>query len=57
MTLATVFFVVALPSTAAWTMIGVGAARALRSRRGIRGFNLAMAALLVASLLPALLWP
>jgi threonine/homoserine/homoserine lactone efflux protein len=55
-TLAIVFVVVALPSTAAWTVIGAGAARVLRSRRGIRGFNLAMAALLFASLLPALLW-
>jgi threonine/homoserine/homoserine lactone efflux protein len=55
-TLAMVFFLVSLPVTAAWTAVGVATARMLRSRRAIRGFNLAMAALLVASLLPALLW-
>ena len=38
-----------------WTLIGVGAARVLRTPRALRGFNIAMAALLVASLLP-LLW-
>ncbi len=52
--LAAIFVAATLPSTALWTMTGVGAARLLRSERGLRGFNLAMAALLVASLLPLL---
>ena len=49
--LALIFLVVTLPTMAFWTMTGVGAARLLRTERGLRAFNLAMAALLVASLL------
>jgi threonine/homoserine/homoserine lactone efflux protein len=52
--LAAIFFIVTLPVVAGWTLVGVGAARVLRSRRALRMFNLAMAALLVASLLPML---
>lgn len=52
--LAVVFLVVTFPATALWTGVGVGAARLLRSPRALRAFNLAMAALLVASLLPLL---
>lgn len=52
--LAAIFLVIILPATALWTLIGVGAARLLRTPRALRRFNLAMAALLVASLLPLL---
>ena len=52
--LAILFGLVALPCVAFWTMIGVGTARVLRTRRALRLFNLAMAGLLVASLVPAL---
>ncbi|TGD97476.1 LysE family translocator [Methylobacterium nonmethylotrophicum] len=52
--LAVLFGVVALPCVALWTLIGVGTARVLRTRRAVRQFNLAMAGLLVASLVPAL---
>jgi threonine/homoserine/homoserine lactone efflux protein len=55
--LALVVFVATLPSVAFWTLVGVGAARMLRTRRAVRAFNLAMAALLVASLLPLLARP
>lgn len=49
--LALIFLVVTLPTTAFWTLTGVGAARLLRTERGLRAFNIGMAALLVASLL------
>jgi threonine/homoserine/homoserine lactone efflux protein len=52
--IAVIFFAVTLPSVAGWTLLGVGAARVLRSRRALRLFNIAMAALLAASLLPML---
>ena len=52
--LAAIFLVVILPTIALWTLVGVGAARLLRTERALRWFNLAMAALLVASLLPLL---
>ncbi len=52
--LAAIFLVVTVPSLAFWTMTGVGAARLLRTGRGLRAFNLAMSALLVASLVPLL---
>lgn len=52
--LGAIFLVVTLPITAGWTLVGVGAARLLRTPRALRAFNLAMAALLVASLLPML---
>ncbi len=50
--LAAMFLLVSLPITLFWTLVGVGAARLLRTGRALRRFNLAMAALLVASLLP-----
>ncbi|MGH6719621.1 MAG: LysE family translocator [Alphaproteobacteria bacterium] len=50
--IAAVFFAVCVPSCALWTGIGAGAARLLRTERAIRAFNIAMAALLVASLVP-----
>jgi threonine/homoserine/homoserine lactone efflux protein len=52
--LALIFVAVTLPVVAAWTLVGVGAARLMRTRRALRLFNLAMAALLAASLLPML---
>ena len=52
--LAAIFLVIILPTIAVWTLIGVGAAAVLRTPRALRRFNLAMAALLVASLLPLL---
>ena len=53
--MAALFLVVTLPVVALWTMVGVGAARLLRTPAASRWFNLAMAALLVASLVPLLL--
>jgi threonine/homoserine/homoserine lactone efflux protein len=53
--LALIFLLVTLPTVALWTLVGVGAARALRTRRALRAFNLAMAALLVLSLAPMVL--
>lgn len=55
--LAAIFLLVTLPVLAGWTLVGVGAARLLRSRAALRGFNLTMAALLLASLAPLLLDP
>ena len=53
--LASIFLLVTLPTVALWTLVGVGAARVLRTRRALRAFNLAMAALLVLSLAPMVL--
>jgi threonine/homoserine/homoserine lactone efflux protein len=53
--LALIFLLVTLPTVALWTLVGVGAARVLRTRRALRAFNLAMAALLVLSLAPMVL--
>lgn len=52
--LAAVFGAVTLPAVLLWTSIGAGAARLLRTERALRQFDLAMAALLVASLIPLL---
>lgn len=52
--LAAIFLAVSVPVTTFWTLVGVGAARILRTQRALRRFNLAMAALLTASLLPLL---
>jgi threonine/homoserine/homoserine lactone efflux protein len=49
-----VFFVVGLPCTLVWVLLGCGAARLLRAPGQVRGFNIAMAVLLVASLVPVL---
>ncbi len=53
--LALIFVAATLPATAFWTMTGVGAARLLRTERGLRAFNIATAILLVGSLLMLLL--
>ena len=50
-----VFLLVALPCMAPWMLIGAGAARALRSQARLRVFNVAMALLLLASVVPLLL--
>lgn len=52
--LALVFLVVTLPITAFWTMVGVGVSRVLTTQRALRGFNVTMALLLVASLISVL---
>jgi threonine/homoserine/homoserine lactone efflux protein len=52
--LAAIFFVTVALAVAFWTMTGVGAARLLRTARSVRAFNLTMASLLVASLVPLL---
>ena len=52
--LAAIFVIAALPAVSFWTMTGVGAARLLRTPGRLRAFNLVMAALLVASLIPVL---
>jgi threonine/homoserine/homoserine lactone efflux protein len=52
--LAGVFLTVTLPITALWTMVGVGVSRVFTSARALRRFNVAMALLLVASLVSVL---
>ncbi len=52
--LAGIFAVVCLPCVLFWTSLGAGVARMLTSDRALRRFDLVMAALLVASLLPVL---
>ncbi|WP_207536662.1 LysE family translocator [Sabulicella rubraurantiaca] len=52
--LTAIFTAVTLPVVAFWTLAGVGAARFLRSEAALRRFNLAMALLLVLSLVPVL---
>ncbi len=49
-----IFFAVAFPCMLPWVLIGKGAGRLLRSRTQLRVFNVAMALLLVASLIPVL---
>mgnify|MGYP001073107304 CR=1 FL=1 len=50
-----VFAAACVPSCALWALIGVGAARALDSPARLRAFNVAMAVLLVVSMVPAAL--
>ena len=50
----TVFFAVALPCMVPWMLLGAGAGRLLSSPGRLRIFNVAMALLLVASILPVL---
>jgi threonine/homoserine/homoserine lactone efflux protein len=52
--LAAVFLAVTLPITAFWTLVGVGVSRVLSSQPALGGFNVAMAILLVASLVAVL---
>jgi threonine/homoserine/homoserine lactone efflux protein len=49
-----VFLVVALPCMLVWVLLGRGAGRLLRVPGRLRAFNIAMALLLVASLVPVL---
>lgn len=53
--LASLFFVVCVPSCALWTGIGARAGRVLRTEQALRWFNVGMAGLLVVSLL-SVLW-
>ncbi|KXF75889.1 hypothetical protein ATN84_18215 [Paramesorhizobium deserti] len=53
-TFAIIFGVATLASTVAWTLVGVGAGRFIKSDRAMRLFNWTMAALLVLSLIPVL---
>lgn len=55
MAVAVVFGIVNLPSVGIWAVLGQGLRRVLTNPARIRAFNLVMAALLVASLYPALL--
>ena len=48
--IAVTFGVIAVPAVGVWALFGVAVGRLLRSDRALRLFNLAMAALLVASL-------
>jgi threonine/homoserine/homoserine lactone efflux protein len=50
-----VFLIVALPCMVPWMLLGAGAGRLLRSSARIRVFNMAMALLLVVSMVPVLL--
>jgi threonine/homoserine/homoserine lactone efflux protein len=49
-----IFGVASFAGTSVWTLIGVQVGRLLRSRQALRLFNWAMAALLVASLIPVI---
>ncbi len=55
LTIAGAFALVGFPCTLVWALLGAGASRLLRTERALRGFNIAMAVLLVASLVPAFL--
>jgi threonine/homoserine/homoserine lactone efflux protein len=55
--LACAFLTTNFPITALWTSIGVGVGRVLRTPRRLRRFNVLMALLLSASLIPMLLGP
>lgn len=52
--MAAVFGAVTFPAVLFWTIVGAGAARILRTERALRRFDLVMAVLLVASLVPIL---
>jgi threonine/homoserine/homoserine lactone efflux protein len=53
--LAAILFAVSLMTSGGWTLIGVGVSRVLATPGSLRFFNWAMAALLVASLIPVIL--
>jgi len=53
--IAAAFALVCFPCTLAWAWLGAGASRLLRTEGALHAFNVAMALLLVASLVPALL--
>ena len=50
-----VFLLVGMPCLLVWALLGSGAARLLHSPARLRAFNVAMALLLVASLVPVLI--
>jgi threonine/homoserine/homoserine lactone efflux protein len=50
-----VFLAVGMPCLLVWALLGSGAARVLRSQAQLRAFNVAMAGLLVLSLIPVLI--
>jgi len=52
--IAAAFALVCMPCTAVWAALGAGAGRVLRSPGALRAFNVTMALLMVASLVPAL---
>ena len=52
--LALLFFLVSIPCVGAWAALGAGASRFLMTPRRLRLFNVVMALLLVASLVPLL---
>ena len=54
-TIATVFALVTIPCVGAWALLGAAAGRLLRSPGRLRAFNVAMAVVLVASMLPVVL--
>ena len=47
--MAAIFTVVSIPSTTVWTLLGIGIATILRSRLGLRIFNMSMGAVLALS--------
>jgi threonine/homoserine/homoserine lactone efflux protein len=49
------FALVGFPCSLVWALLGAGASRLLRTDRALRRFNIAMAVLLVLSLVPALI--
>ncbi|MEJ1337171.1 MAG: LysE family translocator [Candidatus Sedimenticola sp. (ex Thyasira tokunagai)] len=53
--IAAVFLLVCIPATTVWTVFGVAIRHALRSERAMRLFRIGMAAILIASLVPAIL--
>ena len=53
--IALVFALVGVPSAGIWGVIGAGAGRLLGQGRGLRAFNIAMAVLMLASLVPTLI--
>jgi len=53
--IAAAFALVTFPCIAAWTLFGMAIRRLLRSERALKAFNIAMALLLAASLLPVFL--
>ena len=52
--MAAIFLLVCIPAGLAWALLGAGAASLLRRPARLRAFNVTMAVLLVASLLPVL---
>ena len=52
--LALISFLVTIPCVGAWAALGAGAGRFLMTPRRLRIFNIVMALLLVASLMPLL---